>query len=162
MSKPDPDLAITISLLDRLIDLNPKAATDPPGNRSQSVRQLKASLRRDLEWLLNSCRNPEEVPETYQELFRSLYNYGLPDISSMALNSPRGRQQLMQLIEQTIGIFEPRLIGARVRELDSAGSAPRVLRFQIEALLKMEPAPEQVLFDTVLQLNSGEYQIKAN
>jgi type VI secretion system protein ImpF len=35
-----------------------------------------------------------------------------------------------------------------------------VLRFQIEALLKMDPAPEQVLFDTLLQLNSGEYQVK--
>ena len=44
--------------------------------------------------------------------------------------------------------------------LDSSGF--RVLRFQIEALLKMDPAPEQVLFDTVLQLNSGEYQVKGD
>ena len=54
MPRPDPDLAVTTSILDRLIDLNPDVAADPPANRSQSVRQLKASLRRDLEWLLNT------------------------------------------------------------------------------------------------------------
>ena len=162
MSRPDPDLAVTISILDRLIDQNPGAASDPPANRSQSVRQLKASLRRDLEWLLNTRRNPEEAPEAYRELFRSLYNYGLPDITSIGLNSPRERQRLMRLIEQTIEIFEPRLTGTRVRAIEDASSGPRILRFQIEALLKMDPAPEQILFDTVLQLNTGEYQVKGD
>ena len=78
----------------------------------------------------------------------------------MSLNSPRDRQRLLRLVEQTIAIFEPRLTAVRVRAIDSAASGPRVLRFQIEALLKMDPAPEQVLFDTLLQLNSGEYQVK--
>lgn len=162
MSRPDPDLAVTISVLDRLIDANPGASMDPPANRSQSVRQLKAALRRDLEWLLNSRRNPEEVPETYEELFRSVYNYGLPDVTSMSLNSPRDKQRLLRMIEQTIDIFEPRLIQVHVGAIDVAGSGPRVLRFQIEGMLKMDPAPEQILFDTVLQLNSGEYQIKGD
>jgi type VI secretion system protein ImpF len=162
MSRPDPDLAVTTSILDRLIDLTPDAAADPPANRSQSVRQLKASLRRDLEWLLNSRRNPDEVPETYEELFRSLYNYGLPDVTSLGLSSPRDKQRLLRLIEQTIEIFEPRLAGTRVRALDNTGSGPRILRFQIEALLKMDPAPEPILFDTALQLNNGEYQIKSD
>jgi type VI secretion system protein ImpF len=162
MPKLDPDVAVTISVLDRLIDLNPDVASDPPANRSQSVRQLKASLRRDLEWLLNTRRNPDEVPESYEELFRSLYNYGLPDVTSMGLNSTRDRQRLLRLIEQTIEIFEPRLTGVRVRSVDNSSSGPRILRFQIEALLKMDPAPEQILFDTVLQLNSGEYQVKGD
>jgi len=162
MPRPDPDLAVTASILDRLIDLNPDATTDAQANRSQSVRQLKASLRRDLEWLLNTRRNPDEVPEAYEELFRSLYNYGLPDVTSMALNSPRDRQRLLRLIEQTIEIFEPRLAATRVRTVENAGAGPRILRFQIEAILKMDPAPEQILFDTVLQLNSGEYQIKGD
>jgi type VI secretion system protein ImpF len=162
MPKPDPDVAVTISVLDRLIDSNPDVTADPPANRFQSVRQLKASLRRDLEWLLNTRRNPDEVPESYEELFRSLYNYGLPDVTSMGLNSTRDRQRLLRLVEQTIEIFEPRLTGVRVRAVDNSGSGPRILRFQIEALLKMDPAPEQILFDTVLQLNSGEYQVKGD
>jgi type VI secretion system protein ImpF len=161
MAKADPDVAVTPALLDRLIDLEPNVAADPPASRSQSVRQLKASLRRDLEWLLNTRRIPDEAPETYRELHRSLYNFGLPDVTSMSLNSPRDRQRLLRLVEQTVAIFEPRLTAVRVRAIDSTASGPRVLRFQIEALLKMDPAPEQVLFDTLLQLNSGEYQLKA-
>ena len=162
MAKADPDLAVTPSVLDRLIDFDPNVSSDPPANRSQSVRQLKASLRRDLEWLLNTRRNPDEVPETYQELFRSLYNYGLPDLTSMGLNSPRDRQRLLRMVEQTIEIFEPRLLSVRVRVLDNSGSGPRILHFQIDALLKMDPAPEQILFDTVLQLNSGEFNVKGD
>jgi len=162
MPKPDPDLAVTASILDRLIDLNPGQSSDPPAGRSQSVRQLKASLRRDLEWLLNSRRNPDEAPEAYEELCRSLYNYGLPDVTSMGLHSPRDRQRLLRLIEECIDIFEPRLAGTRVRMPGDSGSGSRILKFQIEALLKMDPAPEQILFDTVLQLNSGEYQVKGD
>jgi hypothetical protein len=43
MAKPDPNVAVTPTLLDRLIDLEPKIAADPPASRSQSVRQLKNS-----------------------------------------------------------------------------------------------------------------------
>jgi len=162
MPKPDPDLAVTSSIIDRLIDLEPGISADPQVRRSQSVRQLKASLQRDLEWLLNTRRNPDEVPESYEELSRSLYNYGLPDVTSMGLNAPRDKQRLLRHIEQTIEIFEPRLADIRVHALEDAGSGSRIMRFQIEALLKMDPAPEQVFFDTVLQLNSGEYQVKGD
>ena len=34
------------------------------------------------------------------------------------------------------------------------------MRFQIEAVLRLEPVPEQITFDTVLELSSGEYEIK--
>ena len=64
MARGDADIAVTPALLDRLIDLDPGASSDPPATRNQSVRQLKVSLRRDLEWLLNTRRTPEEAPCT--------------------------------------------------------------------------------------------------
>jgi type VI secretion system protein ImpF len=42
------------------------------------------------------------------------------------------------------------------------GSSKKKLRFQIEGVLKMDPAPEQISFDTVLQLTTGEYQVKGD
>jgi len=36
------------------------------------------------------------------------------------------------------------------------------LRFQIQGLLRIDPAPERVTFDTVLELTSGEYQVKGD
>jgi len=162
MARSDQDVTVTPSVLDRLIDLERSVSVDPPSNRTQSVRQLKASLRRDLEWLLNSRRNPDEAPEAYEHLSVSLYNYGLPDVSSMSVDSPRDRNRLLRLVEVTVQTFEPRLASVRVRPIETAATGSRSLRFQIEAMLLMDPAPEQIYFDTVLQLNSGEYQLKGD
>ena len=35
-----------------------------------------------------------------------------------------------------------------------------MLRFQIEGVLRLEPVPEHVTFDTMLELTSGEYEVK--
>jgi predicted component of type VI protein secretion system len=34
-----------------------------------------------------------------------------------------------------------------------------LLRFQIEGLLRTEPAPARVFFDTTLELSRGEYEV---
>ena len=160
MPRPETDINVTPSLIDRLIDLDPGNSSDPPSTRSQSLRQLKLALRRDLEWLLNTRRIPEEAPEAYVQVSHSLYHYGLPDVTSLALNSPQHKSRLLRMIELTLADFEPRLTGVRVRAVDDGSGAPRVLRFQIEGLLKMDPAPEQVFFDTILQLSTGDCQVR--
>ena len=114
MARGDADIAVTPALLDRLIDLDPSASSDPPATRNQSVRQLKISLRRDLEWLLNTRRIAEEAPEAYQQVCHSLYHYGLADVTSMALNSPRDKNRLLRMVESILTDFEPRLSGVRV------------------------------------------------
>jgi type VI secretion system protein ImpF len=160
MARADHDLTVTQSLVDRLTDREPRAASDAPMTRAQSVRDLKRAVRRDLEWLLNTRRNPEPADESMRELSASLYNYGLPDFSSYSLNSPRDRSRLLLELENCVAIFEPRLRDVRVSVVEAPSSASRVLHFQIEGMLQMDPAPEQVSFDTVLQLTSGEYQIR--
>jgi type VI secretion system protein ImpF len=161
MARSDPDLNVSLSLLDRLIDREPKAKTDPAVSRPQSVRLLKAALRRDLEWLLNTRRNPEAAPESMNELSQSLYNYGLPDFAALRISSPKDRDRLLLELENTVALFEPRLKDIRVAMVDQeTGGYSRTIHFQIEAMLQMEPVPEQVSFDTILQLSSGEYQIR--
>jgi type VI secretion system protein ImpF len=163
MARGDADIAVTPALLDRLIDLDPGASSDPPATRNQSVRQLKVSLRRDIEWLLNTRRIAEEAPEAYEHVCHSLYHYGLADVTSMALNSPRDRTRLLRMIESILTDFEPRLSGVRVSAIDDGTSrGPRVLRFQIEGLLMMDPAPEQIFFDTVMQLSTGDCQVRGD
>jgi len=41
-------------------------------------------------------------------------------------------------------------------------NARRELRFLIEAVLRMDPNPEPVVFDTVLEFSSGEYDVKGD
>jgi type VI secretion system protein ImpF len=36
----------------------------------------------------------------------------------------------------------------------------RRLRFHIEGQMRLDPAPEEISFDTVLELTSGEYRMK--
>jgi type VI secretion system protein ImpF len=160
MAKADPSRTVTLSILDRLVDDKPESASEAPVSRAQSVRVLKAGLRRDLEWLLNTRRNPEAAPESMAELSRSLYNYGLPDFASLTIAAPKDRDRLLLELETTVALFEPRLKDVRITLLDAPNGYIRTLHFQIEGMLQMDPSPEQVSFDTVLQLTSGEYQIR--
>jgi type VI secretion system protein ImpF len=159
-SRYDLDTVVTQSLIDRLVDREPNLNGDPPISRAQSVRLLKAALRRDLEWLLNTRRVANSSPADFANLGKSVYFYGLPDFSAMSLNSPRDRNSLLRELERSVAYYEPRLKGIRVSLLESPSNTLRVIRFQIEGLLMMDPVPEQISFDTVLQLSSGEYEVK--
>jgi type VI secretion system protein ImpF len=159
MPRWEPEQTVTLSFLDRLIDADPKAASDPPPSRARSVRQLKSSLRRDLEWLLNTRRRPDSAGPEFKQLEKSLFNYGLQDVSSMSWNSHDDKVSLTKMIERAVAHFEPRISRIKVVSLGGSAGAKHILRFQIEGLLEMDPAPELITFDTVLQLSSGEYQV---
>jgi type VI secretion system protein ImpF len=160
MARRDAEQNVTQSGLERLIDREIGTPTDSSITYAQSVRQLKLSLRRDLEWLLNSRQTPEPAEKTFQELHRSLYNYGLPDVTSISHETFGDRARLLQLVEATIEMFEPRLTRVKVTPLEALRGAVHVLRFQIEGMLMMDPEPEHISFDTVLQLASGQYDVR--
>jgi type VI secretion system protein ImpF len=134
-----------------------------------SLQALKDALRRDLEWLLNTRRTPAVAPEELTEVTHSVYHYGLPDMTAFSRTSPRDRERLARLVEEAIAIFEPRLTGVRVSLADNGagggngkggGEEGRDVRFLIEGLLRVDPAPERVVFDTVLDTPSGEVQVR--
>src|SRR5512140_2222485 len=161
MPKLDAEANVTTSLLDRLVDTEPTLALDLPVTRSQSVRQLKVSLRHDLEWLLNTRRTPVEAPDSLAELQQSLYHYGLPDMSAFGVNSTKDQNRLSWLLESAIATFEPRLEAVKV-SMEPISQGSRLLKFQIEGMLRMDPAPERISFDTVLELTSGVYLVKGD
>ena len=156
------DTPVTVPLLDRLIDFEPRNPNEAPFSRAQTVRLLKESLRRDLEWLLNSRRIAVPPDPALTELNRSLYQFGLPDLTSFSIANPRDRSSVLRVLQHTISIFEPRLSNVRVVPVEDTELGSRTLRFRIEAWLQMDPAPEVIYFDTVLQLMSGEVKIKGD
>jgi type VI secretion system protein ImpF len=162
MARWEPEETVTQSVLERLIDRDPANSVEPSPTRVQSVRTLKASVRRDLEWSLNTRRTPDAVGAEFPEVEHSLYNFGLPDITSLSWDSSRDRARLALVIEQTLNVFEPRLKAVRVAILEASPGAQHVMRFQIEGMLDMDPSPEHISFDTLLQLSSGEYQVKGD
>ncbi|HEY1897871.1 MAG TPA: type VI secretion system baseplate subunit TssE [Terracidiphilus sp.] len=149
------ETTITISALDRLIDLEPDNHMENPLSRSQSVRLLKNAVRRDLEWLLNSRRIAEPPDEGLKELNRSTYVYGLPDLSALTMASTADKNRLVRQILSTINLFEPRLMNVRLVMVETADAGKKDVRLRIEAMLRMDPVPEPVSFDTVIELKSG-------
>ena len=161
MAQREIERTVQPSLLDRLTDLDPRSSTDPRVSFAESVRNFKAGLQRDLEWLLNTRRTPEALRDSWLEhLPRSVYYYGLPDITSLSRDSKHSRAFLLKQVEAAISAFEPRLTDVRIAVVEAEGDQfRRELRFHIEGILRMDPTPEQVTFDTVLQFASGQYEV---
>jgi type VI secretion system protein ImpF len=159
VAKKSTQRTILPSVLDRLIDREPANRAEPQSWRTQSLKELKDSVRRDLEWLLNARRTPAEPPITSKELWRSVYCYGLADSTGVALRSAEQRSRLARAVETAISSFEPRLVNVTVT-IPPAAPAAKVVHFQIEAMLRTHPAPERVYFDSTLELTSGEFEVE--
>jgi type VI secretion system protein ImpF len=159
MARTRSDRASTLSVFERLIDYEPLNPKGTPLTHGQSVRQLRESVRRDLEWLLNTRLVAIPPDERLKELNRSAYVYGLPDFTAYSLSNPEDQNKLVRQLQTAIKNFEPRLARVRVAPLDDSALRTRTLRFRIEALLLMDPAPEHISFDTVLELSSGQYEV---
>jgi type VI secretion system protein ImpF len=86
--------------------------------------------------------------------------YGLPDITSMSVANIRDRQRLAQAIQAAVLKFEPRIANPRVNLVSGGEDKTPTLRFAIEGMLRVEPNPEHVSFDTVLELANGEYTVQ--
>lgn len=156
MARIHGDVTVTLSVLDRLIDTEPGSQTEAPLSRSQSVRAMKNAVRRDLEWLLNSRRIFQEPDESLKEVNRSLYMYGLPDFTNYAMASAADQTKLVRVLLATVKLFEPRLANVRIVPVEAPG-APGIqqVKLRIDGMLVMDPAPEPVSFDTVIELKSG-------
>lgn len=154
MARSTTETLVTQSVLDRLV-----AVEEWPATRSQSLRFYKDALKRDLEWLLNTRQPALLQLDGYPKAKASVINFGLPDISSLGMASASDHRKLRMAIETCLSNFEPRLTDVRVT-LQGSDTSDRRLRFHIEGNMKLDPAPEEISFDTVLELSSGEYKVK--
>ena len=143
-------------LMDRLVD----APLPEDGGRRVSVTDMRNSVSRDLENLLNTrSEGARLITDSFKECRASSLTYGILDFSSYSLLSPHDRDRIRRSLEQAISLHEARLTRIRVtlepqRELD------RALRFRVDALMELGPDNEKVQFDAVLQLNTQTYMVR--
>lgn len=159
MPRTDNEVRITPSVLDRLVDFEPELSREPIASRSKSLRQLKQAVKRDLEWLLNTRQVAEGLPDDLSAINSSVAAYGLPDFTTVSVKTPADQNRLRRSIETAIKTFEPRLEAVTVT-LQPIHDTDRVMHFRIDALLKVDPAPEAVTFDTALEPGLGQYILK--
>ena len=155
MSRPTPDQPLSTSILDRVIDPDDRGG----GQRTPRLDDLKRATRRDLEMLLNSRCRCVRPPKDLTQLDQSVVNYGLPDFTGPELSSEAQRQKFVKRIEATIRRFEPRFVDVKVDKVENADEHDRTLRLRIEALMHAEPAPEPLVFSSVMDPLSSTFSV---
>ena len=159
MPRFDNEARVTTSVLDRLIDYEPETTQEPLASRSKNLRQLKQSVKRDLEWLLNTRRTATDLPPDLLEINKSLAAYGLPDFTSINVRSEDDQELMRRAIAGAIKLFEPRLEAVTVT-FEPLYEGELMMHFRIDGRLKVDPAPEPVTFDTILEPIHHQYVLQ--
>jgi type VI secretion system protein ImpF len=116
-------------------------------------------VQRDVEALLNTRRTIVQPTEKQLQVARSVHQYGLPDMTGYPVTALEGRERLTSEILDTLRRFEPRLTNVQLTLREEAEGVASQVRFSIAATLLMDPSPEQVLFDTVLEVATGTFDV---
>ncbi len=153
-----PMKGFTPGLFDRLMDVPVRGATSATVSRL-SVEDLKDSVARDLEALLNTrTAISEESLEGFPECSRSVVTYGLTDFAGLSLSSPDDRAHICACLEKTIARHEPRLRNVKA-SLEAREGAINSLNFSITAMMVVSSSQEPVNFDAQLQPSTLHYSI---
>jgi type VI secretion system protein ImpF len=131
------------------------------GQKGYDLDQMLDAVQRDLQDLLETRQTHHGLPEEFTELHRSIFTYGLPDLTSLNAITPQQREEIGRVLEEVISKFEPRLKEVRAFLIDAGDPKQRSLRFRVEARLRVDPAPP-VAFETILELTTGKHTIKTS
>ncbi|MGQ0646592.1 MAG: type VI secretion system baseplate subunit TssE [Gemmatimonadaceae bacterium] len=159
MARTEIERIVQPSLLDRLTDDEPKVGADRSVTREESERAFRASVERDVEALLNTRRTIVTAPEGFTQVPRSVYEFGLIDTTGITMGTKAGRERILASLRDAIERFEPRLAETRIRLVQEDQTGAPQVRFVVEAILLMDRDRERVVFDTVLEVASGEYDV---
>lgn len=123
------------------------------------ARRYKDSVKRDIEWLFNTRRTFDYRIGNYPQIRSSVYAYGLPDITSVNIGSVNDQRKLVDMMKESLLLFERRLTDVAIDFQPVVGGS-RSLQFTISGILLMDPAPEEVRIDTILDSASARYEVK--
>lgn len=143
------------SFFDKIFDDQPMGAV----RRRLSLEQLKDSVARDLEALLNTrVIFDEALAESLPMTARSVASFGLSDFAGLSLANVQHRRAICSSIESAIAVHEPRLRDVKV-DLELHRKTINALYFTINAVLVVRPAQEPVSFDALLTPTSLQYSV---
>lgn len=156
MARPLEDEPLRSSILDRL---------SGPANQGrfagrQNLDQLLDSIHRDLEQLLNTRWRVATWPPDLGQLEASLVNYGIPDFAGVNMSSPAERESFRLMVEEALRIHEPRFLRVYVKLEENSNRFDRTLRFKIDAVVRADPEPADVQFDSRVDTTSHRIEVR--
>ena len=158
MGGGDNQAGITLSILDRLTDLEPDSNVEGRTSSWDEMRQFKAALCRDLAALFNTRRAEQDFDPSFEQATNSLLTFGIADFTSFNLKNAIEQERVRRSIEHAIRRFEPRLARVTVT-LELPDSVSPVLRFQIDGLLRTGSSSQPVLFNATLHHDSRQVAV---
>lgn len=160
MARVDRDKKLRPSILDRLLDDEPHNQAELDPGQHQLIKQLRNSVRRDLESLLNTRYHIVQPPDQFKEVEKSLLNYGLPDLATINIIDAKKRDEFTASLQKTLVEYEPRFKSVKVSYIDNKDETDRTLRFRIDAVIYADPLPQVVVFDSILESVTRSVSIK--
>lgn len=154
MARVRTETLITQTLIDRFILSQDRW----PKTRKESVDKYRDGIRRDLEWMLNTRQPVMPILAEFPKISKSVFNYGFPDLMTFEGTRGKNSETVAAALERCIRTFEPRIEQPKVF-LTHTDTSARSLKFHIEGQIRYEDTREDVKFDTVLEIISGEYEV---
>ena len=150
------------SLLDRL--MLPPGSSRGGSQLVIGVRELRESVARDIDWLLNSKRFLDTDLEGLKEVRTSVLNYGMPDFSPTSWRNDKELSSLARTIEEMLRRFEPRLRPGSIKVTAQKPVEKDDMRphFRIDAVLHVDPVNEPVSFDTDVDYESSRISVRGD
>ena len=150
------------SLLDRLTDDEPGKLEESREKRVISATRLRDCVTRDMSWLLN-CVSLDASADLgdYPEVSRSVLNFGIPDLTGVALSGVNS-DVLQRQIRDAILAFEPRLTANTLRVTVNSNSSRmdrQALMFNIESEMWAQPIPLNLYLKTEVDLETGNFKV---
>jgi type VI secretion system protein ImpF len=150
-------------LLERLMGERAQTGQGAAAGRA-GIEQLKDSVARDLEALLNTrTALAQDVLAAYPLARASVLNYGLADFAAFCLSSSADRAAICAALAEAIARHEPRLghVSASLEPAAQDGKGVNRLAFVIHATLQAGPgaAIDTVDFNAVLQPSTLHYAV---
>ena len=139
------------SLLDRLADDEPAKAEESREKRVISASRLRDCVARDISWLLN-CVNlgiDDELVD-YPEVARSVVNFGIPDLTGMAVSGVDAKVLQRRLTSNTLRV----IVNADLKRMDRQS-----LTFNIESEMWAQPIPLNLYLKTEVDLETGKFNV---
>lgn len=147
------------TLFEKLFDDQPRYVSEMNPLRRWNIEELKGSVARDLEALLNTRSSFSKSLDDYPLVRRSVLNFGILDFVGLSTANPEHCDRICREIEQTIADHDHRLSQIHV-EMEMNSDHVGSLLFTIRAVLVVYPINEMISFDAVLQPSTQQYSIR--
>ncbi len=153
-----PQERLQPSLLDRLTDDAPEAKEESRDKRVLSLSQLRASVLRDVSWLLNTVHlHATQDLSAWKEVASSTVNYGIPDLAGSSV-AGKNTATLERAVTRALLDFEPRILPDTLKvtvRIEPEQMNRHAMLFIIEGKLWAQPVPLSVYLKTELDLETG-------